>query len=367
MRRHLPIVILGLCLAVSTAVAGYTAAARADLFTKNKYQAAAKRTAGGKLCDTLEPFYWEIGTAKKIEVNGFYGETDPARGLNEGPNQQTLAGSAGAWIASAFLVEKALENQTALTPEQIDLLRGQSPYTASNNDRCGSALTVKSCFGKMGGYRKPPADAPKTYPFFFGPGHLQKLAMDLGLGDVFASQLREEMIDAFGRDNYYIASFNTARLFDGLRISPKGYARFLRDTLAGYNPMSKLLGTHAVCAYDAADCKNKVAYTGAPPDKRWHYSIGHWVETDDTRGRGAFSAFSLEGYYVWISGDRKNYGIVAPLRDDARLKNRARDLYVDAIDCGRAIREAFVTGIAQKRSEKPCGSNTLCWDGNPLR
>ena len=358
---------LGLCLAIGTAVAGYALHARADLFTNNKYQAAAKKTAGGRLCDAMEPFYWEVGTAKKIEVNGFYGQADPRRGLNAGPDQQTLAGSAGAWLASAFLIEKALENQTTLTPDQIDLLRGRSPYTASNNDRCGNALTVKSCFGKMGGYRKPAPHAPATYPFYFGPGHLQKLAMDLGLGDVFASQLREEMINTLGRDNYYVASFNTARLFDGLRISPKGYARFLRDTMAGYNPMSKLLGAHAACAYNAADCKDNVTYAGAPPDKRWQYSIGHWVETDDTRGRGAFSAFSLEGYYVWISGDKKNYGIVAPLRADTRVKNSAKDTYIAAIDCGRAIREAFRTGIEQTRSERPCGSNILCWDGNPLR
>lgn len=359
--------IAAFCLFLSAGVAGYAATAQADFFTNNKYQAAAKKTASGRLCDAVEPFYWEIGTAKEIEVNGSYGQPDPRNGLTLGPEQQTLAGSAGAWIASAFLVAKAMENQTALTAEQIDLLRGRSPYATPNGDSCGNALTVKSCFGKMGGYRKPAPHAPDTYPFYFGPGHLQKLAMDLGLGDVFTSRLRTELVDAFGRDNYYWARYDSARLFDGMRISPKGYARFLRDTMAGNNAMSALLGAHAACAYASGDCQDSVTYSGAPPDKRWQYSIGHWVETDDTRGRGTFSAFSLEGYYVWISADKKYYGIVAPMRPDARIRNAAKNLYIDTIDCGRAIREAFVTGVVQTRGEKPCGTNTLCWDGNPLR
>lgn len=356
---------LGLCLVLGTAVAAYTLQARADFFTNNKYQAAAKKTATGRLCKTQQPFYWEIGTTKKIEVNGSYGSADPRTGMSLGPRQQNLVGSAGAFLASAFLIEKALEKQDRLTEEQIDLLRMRSPYTASDSVDCNNALTVKSCFGHLGGNRTK--DADKIYPFYFGAGHLQKLAMDLGIGDTFASQLREDFIDTFGRNNYYGASYHTARLFDGMRITPEGYARFLRDTMQGKNKIAALLGSHAVCAYDAAECKNKVSFTAAPADKRWHYSLGHWVETDDTRGHGAFSAFSREGYYVWISADKKHYGIVAPLRPDVRFKNAAQALGIDTIDCGRAIREAFMTGVEQTRSEKPCGKNTLCWDGNPLR
>lgn len=356
---------LALCLVLL--LAGYALPARADFFTNNKYQAAAKKTATGKLCRSLQPFYWEIGTTQKIEVSGSHGQADPRAGTSLGPGQQNLAGSAGAFLASAFLIENALEKQSSLTEEQIDLLRMRSPYTAPESTDCKHALTVKSCFGNMGGYRKPPAHAPQKYPFYFGGGHLQKLAMDLGFGNTFASKLREAFIDTFGRHHYYGASYPTARLFDGMQITPEGYARFLRDTMSGKNKMSQLLGSHATCAYAAGDCKNDVTYTAAPADKRWHYSLGHWVETDDTRGKGAFSAFSTEGYYVWIAADKKYYGLVAPLRPAAATKNASRTLYIDTIDCGRAIREAFLTGIEQTSSEKPCGKNTLCWDNNPLR
>jgi hypothetical protein len=352
-----------LCLALTGPAAGD---ARADFFTNDKYQAAAKKTAAGRLCRSLQPFYWEIGTTQKIEVNGSFGQADPRTGMPLGPRQQNLVGSAGAFLASAFLIEQALEKQQKLTAAQIDLLRLRSPHTAPDGTDCTHALTVKSCFGNMGGARK--MESGKTYPFYFGAGHMQRLAMDLGLGDTFASHLRENFIDVFGRENYYGVSYVSARLFDGMRITPEGYARFLRDTMAGRNKMSGLLGSHTVCAYDAGDCAADVAFTAAPADKRWRYSLGHWVETDETRGRNSFSAFSREGYYVWISADKKHYGLVAPLRPERMTKNAARDLGIDTIDCGRAIREAFYTGIEQTRSEKPCEtSNTLCWDQNPLR
>lgn len=361
MRRALKAAIV--CLAL---FAGLPQDARADFFTNNKYQAAAKKTAAGRLCRNLQPYYWEIGTTQKIEVNGSYGQVDPRTGMYLGPRQQNLVGSAGAFLASAFLIENALAKQPRLTAEQIDLLRMRSPYVVPESADCTHALTVKSCFGNLGGYRKTEPD--KKYPFHFGAGHLQKLAMDLGFGDTFASRLREVFIDTFGRTHYYGASYPRARLFDGMRITPEGYARFLRDTMSGKNKMSDLLGSHAACAYDAGDCKNDVSYSAAPADKRWHYSLGHWVETDETRGRGAFSAFSREGYYVWITADKKHYGLIAPLRPNVQTKNATTGLGLDTIDCGRAIREAFRTGIEQTRTEKPCGlNNTLCWDKNPLR
>jgi|GEM_PF-1402793 len=361
-----PIKVFFVCLALALTHLACVPSAKADVFTDNKYQAAAKKTAGGTLCKSQQPYYWEIGNTEKIEINGSLGVADNRTGRTLGPRQQNMVGSAGAFLASALLIEKAFEKQSRLTAEQIDLLRMRSPYTAPDSAGCTHALTIKSCFGNMGGYRKTAAG--KKYPFYFGAGHLQKLAMDLGFGDTFASQLREAFIDIFGRNNYYGAFYSTSRLFDGMRITPEGYARFLRDTMSGKNKMSHLLGSHAACAYAAGDCKNDVAFTAAPADKRWRYSLGHWVETDDTRGHGAFSAFSRDGYYVWITADKQHYGLIAPLRPDMRTKNAAEGLAIDTVDCGRAIREAFRSGIEQTRSEKPCAQhNTLCWDNNPLR
>lgn len=347
-------------------IAGGAAKVQADVFAKNKYDAAAKKTASGRLCKGTQPFYWEVGNTNELLASGSYGQSDAKFNIDLSPRQQSYVGSAGAWFASAWLIEKAMEKQKHLTSEQIDLLRMRSPYTTPLSSGCANSLTIKSCFGNLGGYRKAEANPPDEYPFYFGPAHLQKLAMDLGLGSSFASHLRQEILETFGRENYYYASYETARLFDGLRMSPEGYARFLRDTMAGKNHMSELLGTHSGCAYNAGDCKNDVIYAGAPPDKRWRYSLGHWVETDTTRGKGAFSAFSMDGYYVWISADKTLYGIVAPMRPPNQLKNEKEDLRYRVIDCGRAIREAYISGIEQTESELPC-DHGLCWDGSPDR
>ena len=251
-------------------VASGASVAQADVFAKNKYDAAAKKTASGRVCKEIQPFYWEVGNTKEILASGSYGQSDAKFNIDLSPRQQSYVGSAGAWFASAWLIEKAMEKQKHLTTEQIDLLRMRSPYTTALSANCTNSLTIKSCFGNLGGYRKPGINPPDHYPFYFGAAHLQKLAMDLRMGGSFASHLRQEILDTFGRENYYYASYETARLFDGLRISPEGYARFLRDTMAGKNQMSALLGTHSVCAYRAGDCKDDVIYAGAPPDKRWH-------------------------------------------------------------------------------------------------
>jgi len=337
-----------LALAVLTLCAAHTV--QADVFAKTPQEAAAKKTSSGPVCDKIGSFYWEIGTADKILASGNVSQRFNMAGTPSGADVRLPAGEASSWIMSAYLIEKILKKQTTLTDEQIAALDMHSSYRAPMSQSCKATAKVQSCFRNVGGMDRNSLNKG----FHFGPGHMQKLAMDLGMADMTAEDIRYDMLDAFTGTRNYNGYLGTTRLIDGMQITAAGYARFLRDTLAGKNKMAGLLGQHAVCAYKGRDCPD-TGYTPAPNDKAWRFGLGHWTETDTTRGNGAFSAFSTEGYYVWIAADKSHYGVLAPVIKNTKIGD-------SVIDCGRALRTAYLTGITQTTRERAC-DNSLCWDG----
>lgn len=325
--------------------------AKADAFAKTPQEAAAKKTSSGPVCSDTGSFYWEIGDTEKILGSGSVTQRLNMAPANPGAEVRLAAGEASSWLMSAYLIEKIFRKQTSLTDNQILALTMRSGFRSGMSQSCKATAKVRSCFGNLGGQdRNPP-----PYGFHFGPGHMQKLGMNLDMGDMTAEDIRYDMLDAFAGTRSYNVYMGTTRLLDGLQITAAGYARFLRDTLAGKNKMSGLLGQHAVCAYQNDNCAG-TTYSPAPNDKTWQFSLGHWVETDTTRGNGAFSAFSTDGYYVWIAADKSHYGIVAPVIKNSKVG-------AAAIDCGRALRTAYLTGITQTTRERAC-DHSLCRDGN---
>jgi hypothetical protein len=94
-----------------------------------------------------------------------------------------------------------------------------------------------------------------------------------------------------------------------------------------------------------------------PPQESWQYSLGHWVESDPRVGDGAFSSPGAFGFYPWIDAGRSHYGILARV-----ASNGARGSAL----CGRQIRKAWSTGVAQlARSTTPAGSAAVA--GRALR
>ena len=69
--------------------------------------------------------------------------------------------------------------------------------------------------------------------------------------------------------------------------------------------------------------------------------MGHWVEDDPVTGDGTFSSAGAFGFYPWIDATKTYYGILA--REDTSGGGNG----FPSAECGRNIRKAFVTGVAQ--------------------
>jgi hypothetical protein len=102
--------------------------------------------------------------------------------------------------------------------------------------------------------------------------------------------------------------------------------------------MHDYLGTHAVCT-NPATCSTAL-YSPVPSVESWHYSLAHWVEDDPSVGDGSFSSAGAFGFYPWIDASKTYYGILARY-------SLAPGAYIQSVYCGRTIRKAWMTGIAQ--------------------
>ena len=151
--------------------------------------------------------------------------------------------------------------------------------------------------------------------------------MDLGAMDRVA--LATEVRRVLGTD--IPLAYSQPLLAGGAVMAPAGYAVFLRKLLSGQLKLSTLLGSYAVCT-NPATCATAVS-TPVVGGLNWHYSIGHWVEDDPTRGDGAFSSAGAFGFYPWIDAGKTYYGIVARSDTAGRGGN-------DSADCGALIRNS---------------------------
>lgn len=100
------------------------------------------------------------------------------------------------------------------------------------------------------------------------------------------------------------------QLAGGVRTSADNYARYLRKLLGGQLRMGAALGSNPVCT-NRLSCNGTATDTPIPASESWQYSVGHWVESDPAVGDGAFSSGVASAY------------------------------------CGRLIRKAWMTGVAQ--------------------
>lgn len=170
--------------------------------------------------------------------------------------------------------------------------------------------------------------------FYYGGGHFQKYAIDLGLGGDDKTQLAAELKTYLGNDLGF--TFSSPQLAAGVRTSASDYAAFLRKILNGTLALSHELDTNATCTLPSA-CPT-AAYSPAP--LAWHYGYAHWIEDEPGTGDGAFSSPGAFGFYPWIDASKQYYGILARYVIGAGA-------YVDSANCGRLLRKAFLTGVAQ--------------------
>jgi hypothetical protein len=181
-------------------------------------------------------------------------------------------------------------------------------------------------------------NAANDNKFYYGGGHMQKIAaIDLGIGASTSTTLGTEISNFIGSD--VGLAFNIPQPAGGVQLSSNGYAIFLRKILNQTLRMYSFLGLNSVCT-NPTTCPTTAVYTPIPSTESWTYALGHWIESDSVNGDGSFSSPGLYGFYPWISADKTRYGIIS--RYDT-----GSTAYWDSVLCGRLIRKAYSTGVAQ--------------------
>jgi CubicO group peptidase (beta-lactamase class C family) len=273
-----------------------------------------------------EGFYWEIGDRNGARASGTVsGSTTPTA------SQVIAIASSSKWVYSTYVLQKSGSVRLADVP----FLRFSSGYVfpplkAAKEALCGLTETVGQCAADV--VQLPAASGN----FYYSGGHFQYHAANImGLGSLGALALTAEITSHIGAFDFTYLQTNLA---GGLNASANGYGAFLRRMLRGDYLMSSQLGSNKVCGSTA--CAAGLVLSPAPPHEAWNYSLGHWVEDDPTLGDHAFSSAGALGFYPWIDSSKTWYGVLAR-RASAPGGNQG----VVSLNCGRLIRQAWVTGV----------------------
>lgn len=300
---------------------------------QQRTQAATTTAANNAACTALPNFYWEIGDRDARLASGTRGASAPSA------TTQMNVYSASKWVYGAYVYQR---RGGILNTNDLRALRMLDGYT--DTKACLLQFNVGGCHSSMNA-----RDTGAIDKFFYASGHFQKhAAVDLGLSTKTASQLAAEIHSYLGDD--WTFTYSRTDLAGGGKSSATDYAKFLRKILNGNLLLSGgALGSHAVCTYTGptdpvsgrVNCPSALE---SPSNDAWQYSLGHWVESDPLwlagGGDPAYSSPGLAGFYPWIDSSRTYYGILA--RSD--LNQGAGGA---STACGRLIRKAWLTGIAQ--------------------
>jgi hypothetical protein len=306
------------------------------VLTTAQRSAAATRTAESSTnpCAPIRPFYWEIGDRDtRLASGSLASTTDPA--VYAADTLMSIA-SASKWIYGAYVAQL---RAGSLTDEDVRFLAFRSGYVSFS--RCLPAQSVDECVAyESNGVYRAAADGL----FSYGGGHMEKHASLIGLGALRNAELASEIRAKLGTE--IVLAYAQPQLAGGIVTTANDYARFLRKLLGGELMLGSMLGTHPVCT-NPTTCPQALN-TPVPTSESWNYSLGHWVEVDPAVGDGAFSSAGAFGFYPWIDASKTWYGIVARRQvpqgqdPDESLGEGYR-----STQCGRLIRKAWVTGVAQ--------------------
>ena len=281
--------------------------------------AAAGTTARSNAeCTGIGSFYWEIGDRNAALASGSIGGVTAS-------TRMSIA-SASKWVYSSYWVQR---QAGVLTAEDVKFFNFRSGYTRFSS--CIGTDTVQECLDSGTNGEFVPATENK---FDYGGGHMQKHAALNGLGALDSAGLTTEVRRLLGTE--IGITYTSPQLAGGAASNATEYARLLRKIISGGLRMRDALGTFPVCV-DPATCAEAI-FTPSPRGEQWHYAIGHWVEDDPAVGDGAFSSPGAFGFYPWIDASKTWYGVLA-------RENLGGTF--ESIACGRLIRKAWLTGVAQ--------------------
>jgi len=286
---------------------------------------AAQLTAEqNSTCQSIHPFYFEIGDANRALTSASVGAAAP------NATQEMYVASATKWLFGAYMAEVRQGN---LTPTDLSAVRMLSGYV-SMGPVCGAQNNdVASCFAQPPNSDYTPTSLDR---FNYGSGHYQKWGVDNGLGSLGGIRLTLAFQNKLGSG--IPTTFGSPTLAGGAIMSANDYAQFLRKILRNELQISALLGTNTVCTLPGV-CATAES---SPIPLAWSYSIGHWVEDAPFSGDGSFSSPGHFGFYPWIDRTKTYYGIIAQEKSAP-----GTNLVADTIGCGYAIRRAFETDVVQ--------------------
>lgn len=296
---------------------------------------AAKRTANtNPLCSArlLNSFYWEVGNKNGPLVSG---SVVNRNGTPTVTIDTTMSiASASKWLYGAYAIEKFGDDPSSRP--YLNLTSGFSNFRTSD---CPTNGTVAEC--KPGNRSRTEAT---DQVFHYDGGHMQRHAIDIGLGPLRNDTLAAEIAAVVGSNAPL--EYVQPGLAGGVSTSARSYGAFLRRLMAGADTplqLGSMLGTNPVCTFPSSTCN--AARTVAVPEA-WHYSLGHWIEDDPTTAPAqnfAYSSPGSFGFYPWIDIDRSVYGIIARQADAFT----GVDEGYASVKCGRIVRLAWKTGIPQ--------------------
>lgn len=291
--------------------------------------AAATASNPRNACAAIQPFYWEIGDARGARASGSVGAPGHVGPPSYRADTPMAIASASKWLFGAWAVQVT---RGTLTPGQVRLLNFTSGHTGFR--RCRRGDTVEGCLDHL---RNHGFDAAAVGKFSYGGGHMQRLAVELGLGDDANAALAAAIERGLGGGLGIL--YTQPQLAGGVAMNAQGYARFLRRLMRGELLLGGMLQADAVPA-DPATFPGQALRSPAPAGSGWYYGLGHWIEGRPGTPQAVSSSAGAFGFYPWISTDRQWYGIVA------RREFAARAGMASAA-CGALIREAWLDGVAR--------------------
>jgi hypothetical protein len=322
----------GLGLLVLAAATANTTRVQAEPTNSERASAARRTSATHPACGrAIGAFYWEIGDVSGSLARGSVtprGSPAPVRA-----DTVLKIASASKWVYAAYVTEKF--GQRPSDQPFLQLNSGWSNYRAG---LCPLDGTVEQC--DPGEFDQ---DEALLGAFHYDGGHMQRHAIDTGLGPLLPPALTTEVQSVLG-SNLGMA-YVQPNIAGGLQATPADYGRFLRRLLGAAPALAlgPLLGSAPVCTRPSETCP---ASRLTAVDEDWHYSVGHWIEDDAAAMPAQAFAFSSPGsfgFYPWIDPSRRWYGIVARQTDAFT----GRDEGFASAKCGRVVRLAWITGVPQ--------------------
>jgi hypothetical protein len=296
---------------------------------------AARRTANTHpLCSplVLDSFYWEVGDKSGPLVSGSRVSRSGATPVDA--DTVLSVASASKWVYAALTIER--NGDVPAARPYLNLTSGYSNFRTS---LCPTSGTVAEC--EPGERNRKEA---RTKAFHYDGGHMQRHAIDNGLGPLDKTGLSAEVAVVLGSEFEF--TYEQPGVAGGATSTARRYGGFLRRLMADASAplaLGALLGSRPVCTMPSETCKAS-RLTAVP--EAWHYSLGHWVEDDPASTPPeniAFSSPGSFGFYPWISADRTVYGVLA--RQTPAITGV--DEGFASVKCGRLIRLAWQTGLPQ--------------------